>query len=144
MFPLCIMDGARGGPDWATLLPSFRQNLPAFSAVFAPASLRGDYDFLSFKLLLWCKLYKVKCPDLKCTAQWILTKGTYPWDYYRNQATKTFWSSQRFPYVGNRTCSAIGQCLLGPTHKQQSITELPAGTCPAQLLVRPAMGPTYW
>ena len=69
MLPLCIMDGARGGPDWATLLPSFRQNLPAFSAVFAPASLRGYYDFLSFKLLFWCKLYKVKCPDLKCTAQ---------------------------------------------------------------------------
>ena len=40
-------------------------------------------------------------------------------------------------------CSAIGQYLIGPTHKQPTITELPEGTCPAQLLVRPAMGPTY-
>ena len=46
-------------------------------------------------------------------------------------------------FLGNRACSAIGQCLTGPTHKQPAITELPAGTCPAQLLVRPAMGPTY-
>ena len=45
--------------------------------------------------------------------------------------------------LGNRACSAIGQCLIGPTHKQPTISELPAGTCPAQLLVRPAMGPTY-
>ena len=46
-------------------------------------------------------------------------------------------------FLGNRACSAIGQCLIVPTHKQPTITELPAGTCPAQLLVRPAMGPTY-
>ena len=45
--------------------------------------------------------------------------------------------------LGNRACSGIGQCLIGPTHKQPTITELTAGTCPTQLLVRPAMGPTY-
>ena len=47
-------------------------------------------------------------------------------------------------FLGNRAWSAIGQCLIGPTHKQPTSTELPAGTCPAQLLVRPEMGPTYW
>ena len=46
--------------------------------------------------------------------------------------------------LGNRTCSAIGQCRTGPTHKQPTISELPTGTCPAQLLVSTAMGPTYW
>ena len=45
--------------------------------------------------------------------------------------------------LGNGACSAIGQCLIGPTHKQPTITELPAGTSPAQLLVRPAVCPTY-
>ena len=43
----------------------------------------------------------------------------------------------------SRACSVIGEYLIGPTHKQPTITELPEGTCPAQLLVRPAMGPTY-
>ena len=46
-------------------------------------------------------------------------------------------------FLGNGACSAIGQCLIGPTHKQTTITELPAGTCPAQLLVSTAMGTTY-
>ena len=46
-------------------------------------------------------------------------------------------------FLGNGACSAIGQCLIGPTHKQPTTTELPSGTCPDQLLVRPAMGPTY-
>ena len=46
-------------------------------------------------------------------------------------------------HIFKRGFSSIGQCLMDPTHKQQTITELPAGTCPAQLLVRPAMGPTY-
>ena len=45
--------------------------------------------------------------------------------------------------LGNRSSSAIGPCLTGPTHKQPTITELPIGTCPAQLLVSTAMGPTY-
>jgi len=45
--------------------------------------------------------------------------------------------------LGNGACSAIGLCLIVPTHKQPTITELPAGTCPAQLLFRPAMGPNY-
>ena len=45
--------------------------------------------------------------------------------------------------LGNRACSSIGQCLMDPTHKQPTITELPAGTCPAQLLVRPAMGTSH-
>ena len=37
--------------------------------------------------------------------------------------------------LGNRSCSAIGQCCTGPTNKQPTINELPMGNCPVQLLV---------